>query len=976
MAETLGDAVLILRTDDRGLNSGVDQAEAKSRGLGRTLDATSGSATKLGRAIGDAGNSAGAAAPKTQAYSADIQRLKAQVDPAWAALMKFKDGAALARQALQEGAITSKQYVEYMRASANAAGLLTNAQGKLTQMTGAQRAGMQQLGMQFNDMATMYALGARPAQIFASQIGQITQALQLMSGGTSRVAAFLGGPWGIALSTAAVVLVPFIAKLFESEDAATKSSKANETWADKLDVTKHSLNEVTAAMRDYIAESKKANGITLQSVALEAKRANGALQEALALRQKLAARLEEAKQAADNPADPEAVTGANIVAANLERQIASNNAAIKTLEKGYQDAVGNVAGALAKLDTDPTVRIKTGFDALRQRAKDTITDVEKLRQRLAELNRAEEAELKKAQADKRTSTGTGSTSAAANVGDMTALLKTLFPGARITATTGGKHVKGSDHYAARAIDFVPAGGMGQYSTAEVEKMLEDAGVMIRRNAGGTKQIFGPGRSASKPGDHDDHFHFAWTGSGSPEEAARKAEQAANAAQRKREQEERRQEGYNRDLGGLMQEAANLRRQMADTIEERYQLERQALETSIDEQKRRITASNDYTEAEKATLLARLEIKAGLERELLNRRRKEEIDRQALEVAEAIQSNEAELLQKQLNLTGTREKRREIEQQLLDIAYQQRRAALEAIKPNDQRYAAAQVDLRKLDEHKAADQRQLDRDYQSPIQRYMRELQGLDTSINDQMENVAVKGLQTLEDKLLDVIMNAKSLGSAFKEVAKSIIADLIRIGIQRQIIAPLLGMVFGGGAASGGSSGVVVTGSDGAGLLNSAWSAAFPGLFGGGSSAPSSFMDTNPDRTLAEAMAEMFGSTGLFGFGGKSGGGLFGSIFGSMFGGFHAAGGLIPTGTFGIVGEHGPEPVISTGQGALVRPNSALSQMGGTGGGRPGTLKVEVVGARGNREIEEMVQSGVASGLAAYDGIVGDRVQEHIARRG
>ena len=944
MAETLGDAVLILRTDDRGLNSGVDQAEAKSRGLGRTLDATSGSATKLGRAIGDAGNSAGAAAPKTQAYSADIQRLKAQVDPAWAALMKFKDGAALARQALQEGAITSKQYVEYMRASANAAGLLTNAQGKLTQMTGAQRAGMQQLGMQFNDMATMYALGARPAQIFASQIGQITQALQLMSGGTSRVAAFLGGPWGIALSTATVVLVPFISKLFESEDAASKSSKANESWASKLDLAKHSLEEVTSAMRDYVAEQKASREITLQTAEATARQAAADLRAALALRQKLAAQLsaDEASAAGNVGQGTGGLAGAHAEGqlARTQARISENNKRINELAKGAREATIDVADLLAKMDTDPTVNIKTRFDVLRQGARETIMDVERLRQRLAQLNRDEKAALDKVQADKRTSTGTGSTSGAANVGDMTALLKTLFPGARVTSTTGGKHVKGSDHYAARAIDFVPAGGMGQYSTAEIEKMLEDAGVTIRRNAGGTKQIFGPGRSASKPGDHDDHFHFAWTGSGSPEEAARKAEQAANEAQRKREQEERRQEGYNRDLGGLMQEAANLRRQMADTIEERYQLERQALETSIDEQKRRITASNDYTEAEKATLLARLEVKAGLERELLNRRRKEEIDRQALEVAEAIQSNEAELLQKQLNLTGTREKRREIEQQLLDIAYQQRRAALEAIKPGDQRYAAAQIDLKNLDANKAADQRQLDREYQSPVQRYVRELQGLDTSINDQMENVAVDGLQKLENKLLDVIMNAKSLGAAFKEVAKSIIADLIRIGLQRAIIAPLAGLLFGratGGSGGGGlfgsmlgsvlggigGSGSIVTGGGG-GALNSAWSSAFPGVFDG----------------------------------------------------FHAAGGLIPTGTFGIVGEHGPEPVISTGQGALVRPNSALSQMGGTGGGRPGTLKVEVVGARGNREIEEMVQSGVASGLAAYDGIVGDRVQEHIARRG
>src|SRR5690606_37592805 len=35
----------------------------------------------------------------------------------------------------------------------------------------------------------------------------------------------------------------------------------------------------------------------------------------------------------------------------------------------------------------------------------------------------------------------------ASLGDMIALIKQLFPGARITSTTGGDHKKNSDHYA-------------------------------------------------------------------------------------------------------------------------------------------------------------------------------------------------------------------------------------------------------------------------------------------------------------------------------------------------------------------------------------------------------------------------------------------------------------------------------------------------------------------------------------------------
>lgn len=91
--------------------------------------------------------------------------------------------------------------------------------GNVNAVSGQTRMGMQQLGMQLNDVATMFALGARPQQIFASQSGQVIQAVQMMTGGTSKLAGFLGGPWGLAITSAAAVLSPFIAKLFETSGA-------------------------------------------------------------------------------------------------------------------------------------------------------------------------------------------------------------------------------------------------------------------------------------------------------------------------------------------------------------------------------------------------------------------------------------------------------------------------------------------------------------------------------------------------------------------------------------------------------------------------------------------------------------------------------------------------------------------------------------------------------------------------------------
>jgi hypothetical protein len=804
MSEALGEALLYLRTDDRALDAGIARAKGKSDQLGVSFDNTSEKADDLGKSMDRAGQSAN----------------------------RFGD-----------------------------------VQTKVTTQTSAQRAGISQLMMQVNDMGTMYSLGARPMQIFSSQIGQVTQAIQLASGGTSRFAAIMGSPWTMAISTAAIVLVPLIAGLFETEEAADKAGKANETWAEKLDASKHSVDEVRAALREYNAEQRKATETTLQAAQAAATASAKELKRALALRQVLAAQL-AGQRAAANASAGQGTGGAagSYIAGQADvtgARIRENEAEIAKLTQGAQDAIGDVADELAKLDTDPTEKARLGFSELRKEARRTIKDVEQLRQRLGEINRAEKKAIDEANASKRTTrSSSASDASAASVGDMTALIKSLFPGAVITSTTGGKHTKGSDHYKKRAVDFAVPGMMGAGDTPEVQRRLEEAGVTIRRNERGTQQFFGPGRSASKPGDHDDHYHLAWSGSASPEEAQRRREQAEQRKEREAEQEARRVERYSRDLAGLQDAALDLQAQLGQTAEERFQLEKQGLEISIAEQKRRIEVNADYTDAERETLLAALERKASLERELLDRRRQEELARQAVEIAQAQWDNERELLEKQAALTDVREERRAIEQKILDESYKQHRLALEATIASSAATEAAKADARdqlgKLDQNKSLDQQRLDRDFESPLDRYRREIVGVGNNLNDEMEKVAISGIERLSDGLADVITNAKSLGSAFKAVAKQIIADLIRIAIQQLVVKALMSAIGGGG---GGEASAVMNIGKGA----------------------------------------------------------------SNFAGFFAKGGLIPSGSFGIVGENGPEPIWATDGGVAVAPNSALrsATMGG-----------------------------------------------------
>jgi len=139
----------------------------------------------------------------------------------------------LLARAEREKALEAERAAAGLVKASSAAGMarmeamgLAQANATVTASAGAQRAGMQQLSYQIGDAATMFSLGANASQIFASQIGQTLGAVQLMTGGTSKLATFLGGPWGIAITAATVILAPFIGRLFDTADAATTAKNA------------------------------------------------------------------------------------------------------------------------------------------------------------------------------------------------------------------------------------------------------------------------------------------------------------------------------------------------------------------------------------------------------------------------------------------------------------------------------------------------------------------------------------------------------------------------------------------------------------------------------------------------------------------------------------------------------------------------------------------------------------------------------
>ena len=93
----------------------------------------------------------------------------------------------------------------------------------------------------------------------------------------------------------------------------------------------------------------------------------------------------------------------------------------------------------------------------------------------------------------------------------------------------------------------------------------------------------------------------------------------------------------------------------------------------------------------------------------------------------------------------------------------------------------------------------------PGEAYLKSIIDDAKSVNEALQNIEVSGLKSLNDGLVEAIMGAKSLGEVFTNVANQIIADLLRIAIQKMIIGPIAKAIFGGsGGGSAASSAITV----------------------------------------------------------------------------------------------------------------------------------------------------------------------------
>lgn len=227
------------------------------------------------------------------------------------------------------------------------------------------------------------------------------------------------------------------------------------------------------------------------------------------------------------------------------------------------------------------------------------------------------------------------------------------------------------------------------------------------------------------------------------------------------------------------------------------------------------------------------------RALVHRRLDAELAQDDYEAKRQSITQEIDMLALQSGLAQTTAERRDVALRLLELQYELERAALDEVinsrDASDAAKARAQKAKDALGGQYDVARQGVERDNMGPLAQYLDSLPLSAAKAQEALEDLQVEGIRGIVDGLADAAMGARSLGDVFSSVSRQIVADLLRIQIQKTL--------FGGGGSGGGIGGLFSSigklfggggGFDASGLsfgessLSSS-GATFPGFANGGS---------------------------------------------------------------------------------------------------------------------------------------------------
>lgn len=493
---------------------GIDASLASRGSAGQfatvNLDRSTGSARQSAEVFIEAARAEEVLEQRTRA-------LKAAIDPAWAAQDRFNAEMVEARQLVSLGAISLDDYVAKLRLEREALQATTGAQGRHIAGVGAQRAAMQNLSYQAQDAMVQLQAGTPILTVLTQQGTQATAAMTGLGGKAGAFAAFMQGPWGLAITGGVIAAGALYGWLKKTDDATDKLKTKTMSLVDALSKEKFATDAARKALADYNAAKKAAIEQDSLSAEKNLASARARLAEAMATREQTRAALEHALEEVEarksaaiaqqrygrgegaSVAYGQAAAEADAIRARLLAQTAAVNQTRETVRGLFKDVSDAAVRAVDPIEAinqrfkrmdDEAVRAASGSDRLSASLSRQRQEIERGRLAAVAAEEAKQQAMRKTGEVNRTETLTAAAVAK--------LLRADLPGVHVTSTTGGQHVKNSYHYRNQAVDFVPAGGMSSMSKADVRKIFESRGIEI-------VELLGPGDKG-----HNDHFHVAWT----------------------------------------------------------------------------------------------------------------------------------------------------------------------------------------------------------------------------------------------------------------------------------------------------------------------------------------------------------------------------------------------------------------------------------------------------------------------------------
>lgn len=301
------------------------------------------------------------------------------------------------------------------------------------------------------------------------------------------------------------------------------------------------------------------------------------------------------------------------------------------------------------------------------------------------------------------------------------------------------------------------------------------------------------------------------GSESPDKAAesarKKAEREAETARKKAEREtERAIVALRRFVDTVGREEADLAAALAElsgNTSELADARVQQIEADRAARQRDIEADDSLDAAQRQRLIILNDENASAQRQLV---RKEEVEAE-LEKQERIAVAGLDLEMELLSLTGALARsaagQRDVELRILDMAFERERLELEGIKARNAITSAewqiADARLKQLGALHVGARQQVMVRTQGPLESFLDRLPKTADEAREALERVQVDGINGIVDGLADAASATQSLGDVFKRVTQQIIADLMRIQIQKAIVGALRSAI-GGGTSLGAST--------------------------------------------------------------------------------------------------------------------------------------------------------------------------------